>query len=1591
MSTSGIQEINWGNFRAKFNGKEQITFQWLSYLLFCEEYKLPLGIARYENHAGIETDPITVGEEVIGWQAKFYENELHKHKTELISSIDTAKTRHPEITKIVFYLNQDFGQDKKKTDPAYKVAVEQHAKTKGVSIIWKTASFFESPFVVRENVVIAKHFFSSEKSIFDLVDELKKHSLSILNPIRSGISFAGKEIKIDRVVITEALRKNLSDGMPIILSGEGGVGKTAVIKDLYGDIGEKIPLFVFKATQFNNITNVNSLLSSYGTFSIEDLAIAYKDVEEKCIVIDSAEKLSDIEDKDVFNAFINTFLQHKWKIIFTTRHNYLENLRYLLISLFGLTFQTHDIQKISRDELTSLSQTFNFSLPKDERMQDLICNPFYLNEYLQNYSDIKKDVTYSDFKETLWNKKIANTTYTKDRTHVKREECFIALAQKRATEGNFFVRADNFDLSILQKLIDEEIVGFEKDSRGYFITHDIYEEWALEKFIESTFRLRGETVDFYNDLGSSLPVRRAFRHWLSDKLVVDKNAVKSLVEATISSSEIESHWQDEVLVSVLLSEHSRDLLELFEDKLLEDDAKLLVKITFLLRIACKEIDEATLKSLGFRRINGISIQTLFTMPKGSGWNYIIDFINRNKEKLGLKNINFILAVLEDWNNKFKQGETTRAASQIALFYYESVAEHGGFGYGRSRDELGKKVIKVVLDGSREIKKELSAIVDEVVSKRKISHRDKYYELAEVILSSVIDGAEIAQAIPEKILSLAEVYWMRDTDDDDPYGSHSIEIEQYFGLAFHLQEYFPPSPYQTPILILLRTAPDKTLDFILSLTNKTTEYYKNSSLSQNELQEVEIFTDDSKPRTQYISCRLWEMYRATHVAPSVLESIHMALEKWLLEIASSSTAEELEKKCIYLFENSKSASITSVIVSIILAHPFKLFKVAAMIFRTKEFFLYDTTRYVKDQSHKGMLESLRDNYPQRDYLTQIFEEERIKSCDDEHRKSTLERVALYYQVFKDKDEADEQAFYRQKIIWGIFDEYYKKLPNPSKESDSDKTWRLYLARMDRRKMLPKVEKKDGKALISLNPDLDKDLKEYSEASLKKNEDAQAFLPLDVWAKFRWRRDENKYKDYKRFEDNPISALDELKKLLQALKAGNEDMALFYRATGVYVCGVLVRDFKDKLSSKDFIFCGDILIEHASLPVKDDYRYSIGDGIEASIGSLPYLYANTTAKPRIKKLLLFLLFDDFPIGMGGDRLKDFPATIIFHFFWKENFDDAHSLFLGFLLLKPKYEELIDEVREENFKKNVYEHTKKQVFELLEKRYKKEIDSVLSNTIKYSELSNIEATELDIINTAFGLLPPETQQKDHQDFLKIALPLFAEKLKDEERNGYILSHHFLKKFAYFVLKAKPEDIEGYIKPFVENFAEFEYSADLFSEFVSVEDEIQQYEEFWTVWKLFYDAVVKMSQEKWQRHNTNTIIHNYLLAWQYWKKTAKQWHSLKDREKAFFKKVTDDMGHHPAVLYSVSKLLNEIGSGFIDDGIIWLSDMLKKNKNLKTEDLEVNTIYYMENLVRNYVFRNRYAVKTNLVLKKAMLTILDFLVEKASVTAYLIREDIL
>jgi hypothetical protein len=463
------------------------------------------------------------------------------------------------------------------------------------------------------------------------ISELIQHTEAILEPIRSKITFNDYDIKIDRSKIVNDITKTLKESSLIILSGVGGVGKTAVIKDFYG-LYKKCPFFVFKANEFN-IESINQYFKNYGDYGLTYFIKEYQEITEKYIIIDSAEKLSDIENQEVFKEFLSALINSGWKIIFTTRHSYLDDLKYQFIELYNLNFKSLNIETLTRQNLEDFSKKYNFKLPSGERLQELLRNPFYLNKYLQNYSEIKASVNYSAFKNIIWDKEISASLYRKNNTHIKRENCFIAISRQRANTGYFYVKADNCESEILNELEQDEIIKFDSNADGYFITHDIYEEWGLDKVIERAFNQSNDYEIFYQNIGSSLSIRRAFRNWLSEKLFNEKNKAENLIQNTINDDKIENCWKDEVLVSVLLSDYSEIFFQLFENKLLENNLKMLRKIIFLLRTACKERDENPLNFLIIKN-NSFELKTFFTKPKGRGWNCVINFINKRKEELG---------------------------------------------------------------------------------------------------------------------------------------------------------------------------------------------------------------------------------------------------------------------------------------------------------------------------------------------------------------------------------------------------------------------------------------------------------------------------------------------------------------------------------------------------------------------------------------------------------------------------------------------------------------------------------------------------------------------------------------------------------------------------------------------------------------------------------------------------------------------------------------------------------------------------------------------------------------------------------------------
>ncbi|NMC99952.1 MAG: ATP-binding protein, partial [Bacteroidales bacterium] len=201
---------------------------------------------------------------------------------------------------------------------------------------------------------------------------------------------------------------------------------------------------------------------------------------------------------------------------------------------------------------------------------------------------------------------------------------------------------------------------------------------------------------------------------------------------------------------------------------------------------------------------------------------------------------------------------------------------------------------------------------------------------------------------------------------------------------------------------------------------------------------------------------------------------------------------------------------------------------------------------------------------------------------------------------------------------------------------------------------------------------------------------------------------------------------------------------------------------------------------------------------------------------------------------------------------------------------------------------------------------------------------------------------------------------------------------------------EIDNLLKPFVDSFSSTEETASFIGELVSAEDYLNKYEQFWHIWNNLYPKIKELCLTQ-RGYHLKEIIINYLLAWRWWREGIEEWHSLKKENLSLYTNASKEIGNIPAVLYSVVKVLNSIGTNFKDEGIDWIYTIVSNNKSLHLDDLESNTLFYLEKFLRKFVFINRQKIKEEIKLKNKVIPILDFIIERGSIHGYLLRESIL
>lgn len=1562
-----IIDINWNSFRSKFNGREQDKFEELSYLLFCKEHGQDFGIFGYLNQTGIEKDPIEKNGVLVGFQAKFFETRISENETTIKKSISKAKQENQDIKVIYYYVNKDFTESSSKgvKVPKYKARIEDHASKLGIDIVWKTPSQLQVQLRLDNHLSIAEYFFDLKLGLIDAILSIQKHKDAILQPIKTQIEYSGRFLKIDRSTIINRIENAMKFNSVQVLSGAGGTGKTAIVKELLSSCQSCIS-YVFKANEFN-VNSLHEFFNKWGDVTLLDFLIEHQNVP--ClVVIDSAERLSDIDDLSPFYELFEAFLKSKWCVIFTTRNRYYSDLMYLLNERFKCNPGRIEIPLLDVEELQRFSREHEFTLPSNCKLIELIRTPYYLQAYLDNYQDIGCDQDYKVFFEYLWMQKVMRSQSKKDGMHILRSECMLQIVKNKADSGCFYIDPSSFDKRAIELLNADEVLGYDENISCYFLAHDVIEELALRKLLDKEYARKSSFEGFFESIGCSLTIRRAFRAWLLDKIESEPEQVRLLIDSALSQSSLSAHWRDESLISILTSTKAKEFFSPIEIKLKEKDFELLYRLTFLLRTACKEYDSTVANLVMNENPSEDYLKYVFTQPKGQGWDYVIEFIFKQRESP--INWRIIVPLLQDWTTKHRKGSTTCCAGKIALYKYRELMSDEDSRY--SERDIEDQIVNVILNSAEEVNDELAGYFESVLNPDR-PRRDK---LVEKLLTSLIDSAETVKALPACVEKLAWLYWIaQPRDEEDYYGYRVHDIEREFGLSsFCEHHYHPESAYQTPVYYMLRCHPVKTIDFLINLMNHSVEIYSKSERGKQVKHTV--LNIEGAEYKQHIDGLLWNLYRGVSGGPDLLQSIHMALEKWLLELAQEDDGRLIEAICIDLLKKSLSASITSVVVSIILAHPSKTFNIAALLFKNPDLFIYDTRRFVADQTIRSLY-SIGYGYDGKDYLR----DERLKACEDSFRKQSLEHVALNYQLMIYDDETIFEQ--RRNTVWGILDEHYANLPPEQDQNEFDRTWRTYLARMDSRKMELRIESQDGdKTIVSLNPSIDPKLKEHNEKILTLLEHQNRFISLKMWAESRFRHEQETYLKYNQYNSDLLRVLLETKEVVAKLQIECDDtFDLFYKNLPAYSCAVLIRDYSDTLSQIDSDFCRDVLMSYVSGFSKNKRAYQIGDGSEPAISILPVIMDKyPDLCNSIKDTLLKMLLHE-------SSITEFVKRSIQDRLWDISPDDASSVLIAYAIIDNDYEKY----RRSEYEKSLSNHSYRSSYDSIDEFW--DTNTELNSRFEKNELSftdiDVEGCNHRTLISTIELLPIKIDNDKLRTYFVTAITTLAKQFYDDRnRDDHTRIHRLVDKICPMVLYAERQDALSYFTPFIEHFQFSANSYQLFSQLISVEDRYPQYDNFWYIWDQFFGKISDLSGNVDRNRDARETIKYYLLANPYWNPGTTEWHSIKGKERLFYDRVVSKMGHASVVLYSIAKVLNDVGSQFALDGVTWLSSMIIANKYI---ELERDTIEYIEKFIRRFILIKRQNVKRDKVLRDKVICILDFLFEKGSIIGFLLREDIL
>lgn len=1357
--------------------------------------------------------------------------------------------------------------------------------------------------------------------------------------------------------------------------------KSAIAKDVVSILAQDHVAFAFRAEEFAKAHIDEVLQAAQVGATAATLAAILAGQVRKVVLIESVERLLEKTTRDAFSDLMGLVADDpELRVILTCRDYSLELVRASFLQPERITHamvRVPELMDAELDEIRLAVPVLAYPLANDA-LRDILRNPYFLDQALHIAWSADRPIPDSEreFRALFWRQIVRQEQYTAGGMAQRRERAFSEIAVRRAQALTDYVVCDDLDAEAIAALRrDSLIISPDEQPSRLATAHDVLEDWAILRWIEQRADGERSFKDLSDAIGTHPAIRRSYRTWLAELLDRDPPAADRVFRAALADREISAQFRDDTLVSLLKAPSAPEFVTRHETELLADDQAILKRVIHLLRVACVRLPDwlAGSKEYG----------SVLNVPDGPAWAAVLSLVHRHLDDFSADDEPALLGLIEDavrsvsWRTPNLQG-----AESVAGIAHRLLPGRDHYGAEKWRKRVLRVLAKIPLADPTAFERVLRG---QPPSPR---GRDVNADDLREILFCTSEGSAAARDLPVLFVSVTKEHLLA-TDADvgkSNYASWSPGVGMSFGIREGtISDFFPPSAYRGPWITLLRHHPRLALDFFIDVFNHSADWYAHPRPSKalESAWEVELTFADGTMRTHWCSPRLWNLYRGTSVGPYALESLLMAFEKWLLELAALDS-KQLDAVLVDTLRRSDSAMLAAVVASVATGHPQLSGEALLVLLSAPDYIRLDQRRMGTD----SMGSSLSDLLPDPRAENVVYTQERREADGLPHRRRHIEAAVANLQLGPLAPRAH-----------AILDLHRAALPQTPEPDSSDLWWRLALHRMDLRKYTVSTETEEqapepgtpGNQLtrtsVRLEPQaLAPDMQAVVDENATRFGAVEERLGVFGWGLQTFER--------KSAGDIAVrwrSVLANARKIDREFEYPDGSR----NGPGV-VAAVCVRDHWDQLSSDDREWCIKVVCSEIARgsDAWDGYagmqRFPMGaDGCCASVA--PTLFGKTLTERQsesVRRALVLAL--THPV----EEVRWHAIWGIDSEFWATNGDTAMCSVNAIATEAA----LVDEAMREEYRRpwderRAHAEIRAEAAATVRHRFweKSAISETAFDALDVSEGACAEA--LSLILAIFGSVPEEPMATSAFERASRALVEWWDAGEDhtrrQERN-FELEQTISRLLQQFVMRAAQVSSRTVLQPILDAIGRHPDKIDDFVDGLRViENRERNTEHFWSLWNLFADGI---TQAPWVRsldsdYTFGSPMLSAIFMTRWWKDDVRHWGALEGYAQhvhALF----EQLPAVPVVLDEYVRFLYHIGERSLPEAFVRLAAAFRRG-DAPAMLARADTVFCLEVLLQRHVYGRPLELKRDADLQDAVLRLLDVLVENGSSAAFRMRDD--